>query len=289
VAAPARIDRIQLATHDRRAAAATWRRLFGAELAREDRLPSLGCERSVLRIGESELELLEPDGVGAVAQHLSRSRSALFAVGVAVPDLERERSRLDARAVHHVVDGGQLHLTGEWLGVPGLRMVVSRDEAHAPVGLLLRVYEATHLMRGFARAAARLTEAFELDERCLVPIRSEPYGYEGLLVMLRPERLDRIETVTPFDPARPMGRFFARQGPGLYMFYAEARDTTAVRERILEHAPDAYTGPRQGPADNLFVHPRALDGALLGVSRETVAWRWSGRAERARPAAVATP
>jgi hypothetical protein len=71
------------------------------------------------------------------------------------------------------------------------------------------------------------------------------------------------------------------------MFYAEARDTVAVRERILEHAPECYSGPREGMPDNLFVHPRALDGALVGISRETVAWTWSGHPERVEPAAAA--
>jgi len=30
----------------------------------------------------------------------------------------------------------------------------------------------------------------------------------------------------------------------------------------------------------LFVHPKALSGLLLGISRTTVAWVWSGAPER---------
>ena len=83
-----------------------------------------------------------------------------------------------------------------------------------------------------------------------------------------------------------MGRFFARQGPSLYMFYAEA----ATRRRCASDC--SSTRPKHGPArasgaapDNLFVHPQALHGVLLGVSRESVAWTWSGHPERVRPAA----
>ncbi len=282
-----RIDRIQLVTKDRDATAACWGRLFDTEIVREDRVPWLAAQRTVLRAGESEIELLEADGIGAVPQHYSRVRSPVFAVGFSVSDLEAVRAQLDGRGIHHIVEGGQLHLTGEWLGVPALRVVLTPDEPRAPAGLLARLYEVTHLMRGFARAADRLAKLFDLDPGGFVPIRSEEFGYDGMLAMLKPDRLDRIETVTPFDLYRPMGRFFYRQGPCLYMFYGEARDTAAVRARLLEHAPDAYTGRRDGDApDNLWVHPRALDGALLGVSRETFAWTWSGHPERVQRAAT---
>jgi hypothetical protein len=280
-----RVDRIQLVTADRAATAETWRLLFDAELVREDRIRFLAATRSVLRIGESEIELLEPDRIGQVAQHLARIRGAVFAVGFAVDDVEATRARLDARGVHHVLEGGQIHLTGSWLGVPGLRVVLTRDEARAPAGLLTRAYEVTHLMRGFERAADRLAKVFDLDPGGFVPIRSEAFGYRGRLAMLGPDRLDRIETVTPFDPHKPMGRFFDRQGPCLYMFYAEARDTGAVRDRLLAHAPAAYVGPRDGAApDNLYVRPQGLHGALVGVSRESFAWTWSGHPERVQAA-----
>jgi hypothetical protein len=278
-----RLDRVQLVVLDRAAMAARWRQLFDAEVVREDRVACLAARRMVLRVGESELELLEADGVGPVAQHFSRVRGAVFAAGFAVEDLERTAAALDARGIHHVAEGGQLHLTGEWIGIPALRVVLSRDERRVPAGLLARLYEVTHLTRGHARAAARLAEVFDLDPRHFVPIRSPEFGYEGTLAMLGPDRLDRVETVTPLDPTKPMGRFFFRQGPCLYMFYAEARDAAAVRARVLAHAPDAYTGPREGrEPDNFWVHPRALGGALLGVSRETYAWTWSGRPDRVR-------
>lgn len=280
-----RIDRIQLVTKDCEASATRWARLFDTEVIREDRVRWLAARRLVLRVGESEIELLEADGIGAMAQHYSRVRSPVFAAGFAVSDLESVRARLDGLGIHHVVENGQLYVTGEWLGVPALRVVLTPDEPRAPAGLLARLYEVTHLMRGFTRAADRLAKIFDLDAGGFVPIRSEEFGYDGLLAMLRPDRLDRIETVTPFDLHRPMGRFFYRQGPCLYMFYAETRDPAAVRARLLEHAPGAYVGPRDDSSpDNLWVHPRALDGALLGVSRESFAWTWSGHPERVRPA-----
>jgi hypothetical protein len=281
-----RIDRIVLAVRDRVAAAEDWRRLFGAELIREDRIPSLAAQRSVLRVGESEVEVIDPDGIGTTAQFISRFRTPIFAVGFAVRDLDAAQANLDARAIHHVREGNQVLLTGEWVGVSALRVVLTQDEKRQPAGLLSRIYEATLLHQHHQRAARQLATIFEMNPANFAPIRSAPYGYEGTLAFFDPDRLDRIETVTPFDRNKTMGRFFARQGPCLYMFYAEARDTVALRERLLEHAPSAWTGVREGAVpDNLFVHPKALHGALLGVSRESVAWTWSGHPERVRTAA----
>jgi hypothetical protein len=281
-----RIDRIVLAVPDRRAAALCWQRLFDAEMVREDRVPSLAAQRSVLRVGESEVELIEPHGIGLTAQFISRFRTPIFAAGFAVRDLAEAQANLDARAIHHVREGNQVLLSGEWVGVPALRVVLTQDEKRQSAGLLSRIYEATLLYQHHHRAARQLATVFEMNPKNFAPIRSEPYGYEGTLAFLDPDRLDRIEVITPFDRSKTMGRFFARQGPSLYMFYAEARDTAALRERLLERAPSAWTGERAGAApDNLFVHPKALCGALLGVSRESVAWTWSGHPDRVRPAA----
>lgn len=281
-----RIDRIVLAVPDRRAAVLCWQRLFDAELVREDRMPSLAAQRSVLRVGESEVEVIEPHGIGLTAQFISRFRTPVFAVGLAVRDLAEAQANLDARAIHHVREGNQVLLSGEWVGVPALRVVLTQDEKRQSAGLLSRIYEATLLYQHQQRAARQLASVFEMSPKTFAPIRSDVYGYEGTLAFFDPDRLDRIEVITPFDRNKTMGRFFARQGPSLYMFYAEARDTAALRTRLLELAPTGWTGNRTGAApDNLFVHPKALCGALLGVSRESMAWTWSGRPELVRPAA----
>jgi len=78
-----------------------------------------------------------------------------------------------------------------------------------------------------------------------------------------------------------MGRFFARRGPSIYMCYAETGNTGAIRER-LEARGSRYTAGRENGGGNLFVHPTALHGMLMGVSRANLAWTWSGRPELAR-------
>ena len=252
-------------------------------MVREDRIATLGATRSVLRAGRSEVELLEPNGLGRVAQHLARSPSAVFAVGLAVRDLEACRGVLDESGIHHEVAGNQVWISGEWMGIPGLRVVLSQDAAHEPVGLLSRFYEATHLIRTASRAAERLAAVLGLDPAHFVPIESERYGYCGTLTRFGADVLDRVEIVTPVDEGKAMGRYFARRGPGLYMVYAECEQMGALRARLEEYVPEGWVGERREGAspDNLFVSPGALDGTLLGVSGSGVAWRWSGHPERA--------
>ncbi|MEE9279237.1 MAG: VOC family protein [Myxococcota bacterium] len=279
-----RVDRIQLATPDRTKVAKCWRNLLGAELAREDRVKLLGAARSVLRVGTSEVELLEPDREGLVAEHLAR-RGGVFAAGLAAADLDAVRGQLDAQGVRTESEGGQLFASAEALGIPGLRLVLSQDEEREPQGLLRHLYEVTHLTADAAGATARLAAVFGLEASHFAPIESEPYGYAGTLTLFQPDRLDRIEMIHPYQRDKTMGRFFKKFGPSLYMCYAETDDTGAVRERLLEHAPDEWTGPREGAnPDGLFIHPHALGGVMLGVSRTTFAWSWSGSPERVRAA-----
>jgi hypothetical protein len=237
-----------------------------------------------LHVGASLVELLEADGAGRVQDHVAATGGGLFAAGFACRSLAALARHWDRFGVDFVRDGDALLATGQALGVPGLDVAVAEAEPRRAVGLLRGFYEVTHLTPDAARDAMRIAEVFDLDARHFVPIRSEAYGYEGTLTLFDPARLDRVETITPYDGNKTMGRYFRKRGPGLYMAYAESDDTGKVRERLVEHAPEAWTGPRDGPApDNLFIHPAALGGLMVGVSRTTFAWSWSGSPERVEP------
>jgi hypothetical protein len=245
---------------------------------------SLGARRTTLRAGTGEVELLEPAGSGPVADFAATAKGGLFAAGVATPDLPSLRAHLERQGITAVEEGGQLFVPPESLGLPGLRLVISEAVDRPAAGLLRFLYEVTYLTADAARDTARFAQVFALDAANFAPIRSEEFGYDGTLALFGPDRLDRLEIITPFDPIKTMGRFFARRGPSLYMCYGEADDLGAVRARLLEHAPHDWTGPA-APAvpDNLFIHPRALSGMMVGVSRTTFAWIWSGRPERVEP------
>jgi hypothetical protein len=276
-----RVDRVQAVVLDRHATAAAYHRLLDAPVVREDRVRILGARRTVLGFGATEIELLEPDGEGQAADFLARTRGGLFAAGFAAADLTRLRDHLHQRGVSVAEEGGQVFLGPEDVRVPGLRTVLSAERHRPATGLVRQLYETTLLVTDFAAGAAAIAQTFHLNPSHFVPIRSAEYGYEGMLTLFHPERLDRIEIITPSAAHKTMGRFFAARGPSLYMCFAEADDLTPIRARLLEHAENDWTGPRDGTAlDSLFIHPKALGGMMLGVSRTTVGWTWSGHPER---------
>jgi hypothetical protein len=283
-----RVDRIQVAVTDRAAAAVAFRRLLGAEPVREDAVAPLAARRTVLRLGASEVELLAADGPGPVADHLRLVGPGLFAAGFASSRIDDLRVRLVRDEVAFAEAEGQLFLPPEATGGHGLRCVLSpaRGEV-APGALVSFLYEVTNLVEDAGATSTRYADLFGLDQARFAPIESAEFGYRGVLTLFdRATRLDRVECITPYDGAKTMGRFMRKRGESLYMCFAEARDLAPIVARLEEHAPgDWSNGAPAG--DTLFVHPRALAGVLLGISRETVGWLWSGHPERVRPATTA--
>ncbi len=274
------VDRVQVVVANRAAVALAFARLLDAGVVREDRVAGLAARRSVLRLGSSEVELLEPDGAGVVADFLSTTRGGLFAAGFATADMNGLGARLSASGVTHAEEAGQLFIEPRLPQLPGLRAVVSRAASVPAAGLVQHLYEATLLVSDFRAVVAAVAATFGLETAHFVPIRSQEFGYEGVLTLFHPDHLDRMEIISPNDPAKTMGRFFARRSACWYMCFAEATDLRPIRDRLLEEAPNDWTGLHDGTPDSLFIHPKALGGMMLGVSRTKYAWTWSGHPER---------
>jgi len=275
-----RIDRLQLCAENSEQVAARWIEILGAARIRQDHVAGLKAKRLVLSAGDCEVEILQPDGTGPVQDHLATRRGGVFAAGMASTDLETLVQKLSEREISFHAENGQLFMDERQLGITGLRMVLSADVQNQRQGRLQNLYEATHLTVDAGASARRFAEVFALEPSHFVPISSEAYGYEGSLTLLHPDQLDRIETIHPYDRDKTMGRYFDRFGAGLYMCYGECDDLAGLRERLMELVPDDWTGPREGPLDGLFIHPKALGGVMLGVSRTTFAWSWSGSPDR---------
>jgi catechol 2,3-dioxygenase-like lactoylglutathione lyase family enzyme len=278
-----RVDRIQLAVRDRAAAARTFIELLGATPAREAPSAHLGARRSVLRLGECEVELCEPSGPGPVQEHLERWGEGLLAAGFAAPDMTELHAAFAEEGVGFVEDGGQTYLEPD--AMAGIRVVLTPSWPAPRAGA--RLYEVTNTLVSDWKAAADLyARLFGLDPARFSPIRSDRFGYVGTLTLFDPPaRLDRIEVVQTVNPASPMGRWAAKRGDSLYMCYLETDDVGGLVGR-LEAAGGRWT-PRSvdspSERDGLWIHPSALHGLLLGVSRPTLAWEWSGRPELVAP------
>jgi hypothetical protein len=282
-----RIDRVQIVVADRKAAADTFRRLLGAEVAREAKSAYLAAQRTVLAVGESEIELCQPDGSGRAAAALAERGEGLLSAGVSTRDRAALLARLRGLGLDPAAEGDQVYLEGR----PGFgaRFVVSPFAERPRVGPVSFLYEVTITLIGDWRpAAAWYAALFGLDPRRFSAIESGRFGYRGTLTLFDPPaRLDRIELSQVTDAKSAMGRWVARRGDSLYMAYIETHDLDALISR-LDGAGARWTprGPaRESEREGLWVHPSALHGLLLGVSRTTLAWEWSGRPELVAPLA----
>jgi hypothetical protein len=279
-----RIDRIQLAVPDIESAVTGWIDLLHAEPAGDDTIECLAARRSRLRLGDGWIELLEPDGEGPVRKAVARRGAHLFSAGAATNDLDAVVAHLRGLGVDPALEGGQAYVDPTPTGI-GLRVVLSDDEPLEPVGDAAFLYEVTLLVDDALGAVERCAELFALDAGAFVPIDSKPYGYSGALTLFDRDQLARFEMITPSDLGKTMGRYFARLGTSFYMAFAESPALAAIEERALEQGAGFTAEPpvptRDGSgATTVFLHPSALGGMMLGLSRPTQAWQWSGHPER---------
>jgi catechol 2,3-dioxygenase-like lactoylglutathione lyase family enzyme len=278
-----RVDRIQLAVRDRAAAEETFQNLLGARKVREDSSDLLQAARSVMQAGISEFELLEPQADGPVQAHLDRWGEGLFAAGLSTPNVSAVCGRLSTAGVSWRDEGEQVYVEPDQTA--GMRVVLTRDAERTPVGHITWLYEVTNIVDDHEAAARFYAEAFGLDAGRFCPITSEQYGYTGQLLLFDPPaRLDRIELTQITDPSLAMGRFAAKRGQSIYMCYAETADVAALARTLDEHSARWAGRTDIENPEGLFIHPSALHGMLMGVSRTNLAWAWSGRPELARTA-----
>jgi hypothetical protein len=274
-----RVDRMQLAVRDRSAAAETFAAVLGAQTVREDTVQCLGAHRITVRAGSAEFELLEPAGDGPVADHLSERPEGIFAGGFGTRDVPALAAHLEKRGVAFQEEAGQLFIAADQ--TRGMRIVVGPiDDTRSP-GLITNVYEVTNIVSDHEAAARFYADAFALDASRFCPINSDHWGYVGTLTLFDPPaHLDRIE-ITQTNQPLAMGRFYERRGESVYMCYAETEDTAPIVAG-LESRGDRFTAGREDGGGNIFLHPTALCGMLMGISRTNLAWTWSGRPELAK-------
>jgi catechol 2,3-dioxygenase-like lactoylglutathione lyase family enzyme len=280
-----RVDRVQIAVANRNAAEKVVEEVLGGELVRRDEAPKLCARRSTMQAGSSLIELLEPDGAGPVQDFVSKWGSGLFGAGFSVGDADAVARHLTKSGVNFEQSAGQLFLDSG--ATFGMRTVISQHHERAPVGAIKWVYEVTNVVGDWRAASDRYAQIFGLDASKFSPIESKQFGYTGTLTLFDPPaRLDRIEIAQITDANLAMGRFHQRRGDSLYMFFVETDDVGALEQRLQARGSRfaAHTRDEAGLAE-LFIHPSAFLGVLIGVSRTDHAWLWSGDPSRAKRAA----
>jgi catechol 2,3-dioxygenase-like lactoylglutathione lyase family enzyme len=269
-----RLDRIQLVVPDRAEAAERFSALFGARRISEDASAHLVARRTTLQAGESLIELLTPGGPGPIQAFAERWQQGLYGAGFATPSLDALAARLEANRVPFVAEHGALYLREARYGMP---TVIVQHVDRDPVGDIRCIYEVTNPVPDWRQAADYYTRIFGLEPAHFCPIRSQLYGYDGVLTLFDPpQRLDRIEITQTFGGGA-MDRFYQRRGPSLYMCYLETDDVPMLEARLQARGLPYSPGEGRPPGTNIFIHPKALFGMLVGVSKTDFAWLWSGR------------
>jgi catechol 2,3-dioxygenase-like lactoylglutathione lyase family enzyme len=281
-----RVDRVQIAVADSTAAGKVVTEVFGAELVNRDQAAPLGAKRITMQAGSSLIEILEPDGAGAVADFVSKWGGGLFGAGFSVDDPDAAAHQLTKQGVSFDQSAGQLYLDSG--ATFGMRTVISQHRERPPVGAIKWIYEVTNVVADWKAAADRYARIFGLDPAKFSPIESKQFGYTGTLTLFDPPaRLDRVEIAQITDPNLAMGRFHQRRSDSLYMFFVETDDAGALEQRLQACGARfaAHNRDEAGLAE-LFIHPSAFLGVLVGVSRTEHAWTWSGDPARAKRAAT---
>ena len=274
------MDGVILAVRDAAAAAKTYEAILGTEIFRERHSDLLNANITSLACGTDLIRLAQPSGPGPVAEYVDQWGEGLFGAVFTTKDTGGLAKHLDSKGIGTQEEHGFLFL--DPAKTFGLRTFVGPYDERKAVGAISFIYEVTHLVSDWKAANQFWTDSFALDGAKFSPIRSDQYGYEGMLTLFDPPRLlDRIEVVYPHDTEKAMGKFFLRRGEGPYMFFTECPDMPALGER-LKSAGARFAGNPEHENASLFLHPSSTHGVLIGVSAKNVAWTWSGRPELAK-------
>lgn len=278
-----RTDRILVAVHDLDQAARNYHSILGAVAIDELDSSLLGARIRILQLGASQVELCQPLGNGRISRHLEKFGEGLYCGGVSVSDLEACRRMFAENGIRCTEEENRIY--PEAGDMYGLALAVSEDReqpVQAYSGPVDYLYEITQVLETpWRTVAGHYSGKLGLDEANFVGITFPRFGYDGVLMKFSDDRLDRIELSEAHDTAFPMGRFAKKRGDALYMCYVETNDLAEIIARLEAHE-QKWTRRTSTPVeqDGLWIHPNALNGVLMGVSRRTLAWGWSGKPEQ---------
>lgn len=277
-----KVDRILVAVRDLDDAEQNYRNILGAVPLEDFESQYLNAKVRRLAIGASQVELCLPLGPGPVAARLEAKGEGLVCGGVSTDDLDAFARHLDARSIPYVTADGRIYPDSTALyQLPLVVSPTSAGQHERTPGPVEFLYELTMVLKtDWNMVAQRYADSFGLERAHEVGITFSRFGYEGSLLKFDPDQLDRIELSEAHDTAYPMGRYTAKHGDALYMCYVQTDNLADIIARLEKHGC-RYTRRTTTPVerDGLWTHPSALNGVLLGISRSTLAWGWSGKPE----------
>ncbi|KHA54057.1 hypothetical protein [Sulfitobacter geojensis] len=248
----------------------------------EGRIACLGAQRTQLRLGTGFVDLLQPDGPGPVADAVAARGAHLYSGGVSTHQFDALLQRLKDKCIEPVLEHDCIYLSDRQTGGFGMHLVISREENLPPVGDVDHLYEVSYLVEDSDAVTNHLADIFGLDSANFVSYVNSRFQYKGWLTLFEANKLSRFEIITPTGDGTTMQRFFSKFGQSTYMCYAETGKLPEIEARAAstgaEHTPQRPEGQKN--ADLIFLHPTTLKGTMLGLSRRTRAWHWSGQPDK---------
>ncbi len=116
------------------------------------------------------------------------------------------------------------------------------------------VVELSVVVRNLEAAIERYTTLFGLE----VHKRGESKEF-GFVNAILPTGIGHIELLQPTDPDKPVGKFLARHGEGVYLVGFECTDIPGAVGRLREQG--VQVDARR--PDIAWVHPRAAHGLFV--------------------------
>ena len=117
------------------------------------------------------------------------------------------------------------------------------------------IVELSVVVRNLDAAIERYTRVFGLTVHHRA--ESEEFGFKNAIL---PTGIGHIELLEPTDPAKPVGRFLARHGEGVYLVGFECEDVPASVERLRQHGVKV---DHRTDKNIDWVHPRDAHGLFV--------------------------
>jgi len=116
------------------------------------------------------------------------------------------------------------------------------------------VVELSVVVRNLDEAVARFTRLFGLTVHHRG--ESKQFGFKNAIL---PTGIGHIELMEPTDPAKPVGRFLAKNGEGVYLVGFECGDVPGAVAKLRDDGV-RVDSPRE---DIAWVHPRETHGLFV--------------------------
>ena len=256
-----RVDRIQIAVADSSAAEKVVAEVFGGELVRRDKSAPLSAKRSTIQAGSSLIELLEPDGAGAVQDFIAKWSGGLFGAGFSVDDLDAAAHHFTKSGVNFEQSAGQLYLDSA--ATYGMRTVISQHHERAPVGAIRWIYEVTNVVADWKAAADRYARIFGLDASKFSAIESKEFRLHRHAYAVRSPRATRPYRDRANHRPQPCDGPLPSSAAATRSTCSSSRPTTPALSKApatrAARASPRHTRDAAGLAE-LFIHP-------IGISR----------------------